>query len=119
MLRCLQKDPARRYATARDLAADIERHLGQRPVLARGTRWTYVASKFVRRHAVWLAAATTVVFVLGAMSIIYTVRVVDERDKAERAARQAEAVSAFLFNLFESASPVVAQGRTNHSASIA
>src|SRR5207244_4127250 len=42
-LRCLEKDPARRYATADDLASDLERFLADEPVEARplgiGARW--------------------------------------------------------------------------------
>jgi serine/threonine-protein kinase len=110
VLKCLQKDPARRYATARELAADIDRHLHQRPVLARGDSWIYTTERFIKRRALPLAAAAVVTLTLIGMSALYTVRVVEERDRAQFAARQAEAVSSFLSSLFESASPLVAKG---------
>jgi serine/threonine-protein kinase len=34
-LKCLRKEPAERYATARDLAADLRRYLNEKPVVAR------------------------------------------------------------------------------------
>ncbi|CAN5431433.1 hypothetical protein BH11PLA2_BH11PLA2_12140 [soil metagenome] len=34
--KCLEKDPARRYITAAELAEDLDRHLENRPILARG-----------------------------------------------------------------------------------
>jgi serine/threonine protein kinase len=42
-LRCLQKDPARRYATAEDLAAELRRHLaGPPPRAHRRSPWRWI-----------------------------------------------------------------------------
>lgn len=51
VLKALRKEPAQRYASVEDMAADIERHLQRRPVLARRGNWRYVTGRFLRRHA--------------------------------------------------------------------
>ena len=38
-LKCLQKDPARRYQAAAELSADLERWLEHKPIQARPTTW--------------------------------------------------------------------------------
>lgn len=77
--RALQRDPARRYATAAELAGDLRAYLGNFPVQARpGTR-TYVARKFAQRH--WggiLSACLTLLVLIGA-TIITSVQLVEAR----------------------------------------
>ncbi len=50
VLKALHKEPARRYASAGHLAEDIERHLADWPVLARGDSLLYRTRKLVQRH---------------------------------------------------------------------
>jgi serine/threonine-protein kinase len=49
-LKCLQKDPARRYDSARALADDLERWRAGQPILARPTTPWQRAAKWARRH---------------------------------------------------------------------
>ncbi len=49
-LKALEKGPERRYASVWDLAADIQRHLEDRPVLAAPPGKWYRARRFLRRH---------------------------------------------------------------------
>ncbi len=50
VLKALHKEPARRYASAGHLAEDIERHLADWPVTARGDSLLYRTRKLVQRH---------------------------------------------------------------------
>ena len=49
VMKCLEKDRRRRYETANGLAQDIERHLGNEPVVAQPPSTAYRLNKFVRR----------------------------------------------------------------------
>ncbi len=62
-MKALEKTRERRYASVSDLAADIQRHMDHRPVLASPPSRLYRTRKFLRRHRVAaLGAATGVVF---------------------------------------------------------
>ncbi len=56
-MRCLEKDRTRRYATASDLAQDIQRYLDGEPVLARPPSNVYRMQKLLHRHRGAFAAA--------------------------------------------------------------
>jgi eukaryotic-like serine/threonine-protein kinase len=66
VLKCLQKEPARRYASALALSDDLQRYLDGRPLLARPDSLRYRAGKFVRRHRLGVAAGA--VAVLGLLT---------------------------------------------------
>ena len=66
VMKCLEKDRARRYETANGLAMDLQRHLNNEPVVARPPSRFYVFQKTVRRHKEAFAAAAAVMIVLAA-----------------------------------------------------
>lgn len=66
ILKALEKDRARRYATANALAMDIHRYLENQPVLARPPNMAYRIQKYVRRNKV---TSTAVAAFSGALAI--------------------------------------------------
>ncbi len=92
--RAMEKDPARRYATAADLAADLRRWLAHEPIRARPPSALYQLRKFARRHSglVVSAAATTAALVLGLVTTtLFALGEARQRNQAEQNARRAEA----------------------------
>jgi serine/threonine protein kinase/tetratricopeptide (TPR) repeat protein len=68
VMKCLEKDRARRYDTASGLARDIERFLDDEPVQARPPTTAYRLQKFVRRHRPALVTSA----VLGLFLLVST-----------------------------------------------
>ena len=72
-LKCLEKDPARRYATADALAEDLQRWLSGKAILFRPvTRGDRIRKWAIRHPAIaGLIAALALVFVLGGTTAIW------------------------------------------------
>jgi eukaryotic-like serine/threonine-protein kinase len=64
VMRCLEKDRARRYSTADALADDLTHHLNHEPVEAAAPGAFYRLSKFAQRHRTGLATGTTLLLLL-------------------------------------------------------
>ena len=109
----MRKDPERRYSSAEQLGADIDRHLRGQPVLAASDSWVYRARKFVGRHTVAVGASAVAVTALAAFAVVTFVQarhIAYERDVATAERTRAEQVSSFLVELFELADPSRSRG---------
>ncbi|MBO0700430.1 MAG: protein kinase, partial [Zavarzinella sp.] len=95
-LKCLQKDPKRRYASAEALADDLKRFQNREPILARPVGWWERAAKFMNRHpaaTVLTAISAVAILSLLGVSLSYNVELQAAADRIEeeaRAARDAE-----------------------------
>ncbi|MGA2230807.1 MAG: serine/threonine-protein kinase [Tepidisphaeraceae bacterium] len=64
VMKAMEKDRARRYATPNELAEDVERHLNGLPILAAPPSLLYQASKFARKYRVAVTAGLSIALVL-------------------------------------------------------
>jgi serine/threonine protein kinase/Tfp pilus assembly protein PilF len=108
VMKALEVDRARRYATAAAMADDLTRYLNDEPVAARPPALSYRAGKFVRRHRVQVVAAALVALALVGGAIAATIGLV-RANRAEARARQEAAtskqISEFLTGLFAASDP--------------
>ncbi len=87
VLMALRKEPLRRYASVEQFSEDLCRHLEGLPVIARGDKFSYRASKFIQRHKAGVAAAALIVLSLiaGLITTIWQARRAQaQQAKAER-----------------------------------
>lgn len=119
-LKALEFEPAHRYQSAEQFAADVRSYLESRPVSARKPTWTYRASKFVRRYRGSVTAALLAgVAVLGMLgATLWQARRASQQYAL--ATRQAEAVrrlaNTFVFELDDAVAEL--PGSTNVRARI-
>lgn len=115
VMKALEKDRARRYATANALAVDVRHYLEHEPVSAGPPTAMYRARKFAQRHRAGVAALSSVVLLILAVALIMTLqarRIARERDRANQEAATAKQVSDFLVGLFKISDPSETRGNS-------
>jgi serine/threonine protein kinase/Tfp pilus assembly protein PilF len=107
-MKAMEKDRARRYGTPAELAADIERYLENRPVVARPASSGYRLKKYVQRHRAGVVLGVVSVMMLIAFAVAQAVqlkRITRERDRADR-------VTQFMTGMFKVSHPNEAKGNS-------
>jgi len=87
-MKALEKDRDRRYATAADMARDVERYLRNEPVEASPPSSVYRMRKFLRRHRGPVLAALLIFIVLVGGVIGTSLGMLRAANRAEEEARQ-------------------------------
>lgn len=93
VMKAIRKEPARRYGSVEELAADLRRYLQRRPISARPDSLLYRSQRFVQRNRSAVAAvfAVLVLLVWGLVQErMLRGQAEQARELAERAAREAE-----------------------------
>jgi serine/threonine protein kinase/tetratricopeptide (TPR) repeat protein len=128
VLKALEKDRSRRYATAYALSEDIGRHLADQPVLATPPSGLYRLVKYTRRHRLGVGAAAAILLALiSGLAVAWAgyaeadharLDEMSERQRAERHAAEAlteaaraKQVIALTQQLLASADPYERKGK--------
>ncbi len=108
VLKALEKERSRRYASPLDLASDIGRYLHNQPVSARAPGAVYRGRKFIRRHGLMVGMVSGLVVLGVVFAVAQTVelrRLRRERDRGDR-------ITEFLTNMYKVPAPSEARGNT-------
>lgn len=70
-LRCLAKDPARRYPSPRELAEELRRYLAGEPILARPLGSTHRMLRWCRRQPALASAIAGVALLLVSLTVVF------------------------------------------------
>jgi eukaryotic-like serine/threonine-protein kinase len=126
LLKAMNKEPESRYATARELAGDLERFLENKPIQAKRPSLVQRAAKWSRRHAT-AVGASALVLVIAIVGLTISNQIIARRNveivrksaelerqrdeikralhESEEARNEAEAATHFLVDAFRRADP--------------
>ncbi len=113
-LKCLEKEPRRRYATAHELAEELARFLRDEPIQARPVGALEKTWRWCRRNPVVSSLSAGIVLLVLAVAIgspIAAYRINRERQQAQAQAMKSAQVATFLKEMLQGVGPGVALGR--------
>lgn len=99
--KAMYPEPARRYASADQMIADLQRYLDGRPVLARPDSLRYRMAKLHKRRPWLMPALATVVLAIAA----YVMTLTQYAQRLQTEQRRAEAAQSFMIGILRSADP--------------
>jgi eukaryotic-like serine/threonine-protein kinase len=108
VLKALEKDRDRRYATPLELAADVDRYLQNAPVSAHPAGIAYRTRKYVRRHRVSVSVAAAGLVLLMGFAVAQAIELRKIRQQRDRADR----ITQFMTGIFRVPNPSEARGNT-------
>jgi serine/threonine protein kinase/tetratricopeptide (TPR) repeat protein len=135
VMKALEKDRARRYATANGLAMDVKRYLANETVLARPPSQVYKFRKLLVRNKVVFAGVGVIAAIFVASLIVVSISLAKERQarreaqveqtkaevaqqkselgesKARTEAAKSRMITEFLKEMLHSVDPAVARGK--------
>jgi serine/threonine protein kinase len=88
VLKAIAKNPAERYASARDFADDLQRFLDDKPILARRPSLLDRATKWARRHRSLVASAVALLVLAVIVLTVSNVLIAQSKDAATAAAER-------------------------------
>ena len=136
VLRALEKDPPRRYATAAELHEDLQRYLDDLPTHAHPPSFAYLAGRWIKRNkAAFIAATLSTLALTGGLAMALwqarvargekataehnATRATEAEDRAELAQAKAEHTATFLTKLLENTTKEINQGRNPEAFKLA
>ena len=121
VLRALAADPAERYASVSELAADLRRFLADEPVSARPLTMGYLLRKFMRRHRLQVAAAAVVLLTMVGATIATAIgwqRAVTAEGTAERRREEAERLNEQIWEVTQLQADILRGGRGDRNVKL-
>jgi len=114
VMKALRKEPSQRYASAAELAADVQRHLDRQPVQAHRGGWKYRAGRFLQRHALAASlSALAMLSLIGGTGLAFW-----QAGVARHEASKSKSTLDFMIGIFEGTAKSRVEGREVKAADL-
>jgi tetratricopeptide (TPR) repeat protein/tRNA A-37 threonylcarbamoyl transferase component Bud32 len=108
-LKCLRKEPEKRYGTAKELAEDLQRYLNHEPILARPISRVERTWRWCKRKPAWAGLIAALIFISIGGPLV-AVHEIANRKAAVGVAVRAKAVSDLMLGIIALAKPEAGGG---------